>query len=123
MNDLPREKLIENLKKLQAEFLRLSEEDRLKKLNSLWGSIYIIRCQNHIKIGRAFNVKSRLYSMKVGNPFDIELIFSIKVPDDKAIEKELHNKFENKHHKGEWFNLTDEDVEQVKEICKKYAET
>lgn len=67
---------------------------------------YIIKDGSGLyKIGKSCNIKRRMKSLSIGNPF-IELIYEIK--DD--VETELHSKFYNKRFNGEWFRLTDEDL-------------
>ena len=100
-----------------TEFLvrEWKEEDKLR----IAGSIYLMKCENYIKIGRAFNPIARHYSLKYQTPFEVELLFHQKVRDDKELEAYLHFVFRDKHYKGEWFSLDEEDVNKVKEICEK----
>lgn len=62
------------------------------------------------KIGKSVNPKRRHRTLLHDDPF-IELFFVI----DKNIEKKLHKKYKNKRLKGEWFNLTKEDIKNIKD--------
>ena len=113
-----------NYREVKAIINNLSDEDRLKIAlrNELrnekerWSSIYIIKCHDFYKIGLGWNVKGRLEGMQVGNPYLLELIFSIKHPKAKEIEPELHKYYKNKgkSKRGEWFLLEQEDIEAIK---------
>lgn len=63
------------------------------------------------KIGRSTDIQRRLLTLKIGNP-TIRLKFYI----NGDFEKELHNKFTSKHIIGEWFALSDEDLNYIKEL-------
>jgi len=63
----------------------------------------------YIKIGKSINVNRRLKEIKSANP-TVELITVI----DEDVELKLHHKFEHKRMGGEWFNLSENDIENVK---------
>lgn len=50
---------------------------------------------------------------------EIEFLFAIKTNDTRKLEENLHKKFDNKREKGEWFNLTEQDISNVKDILTK----
>lgn len=50
----------------------------------------------------------------------IELVHSIACENDTKVEKELHESHKDKRTKGEWFALSDSDIEDLKKI--KYVE-
>jgi len=60
-----------------------------------------------VKIGKANQPKRRIEEIQVGFPYQLEIFLIIE--GNEAIEKTLHNKFKNKHIRGEWFIL-DEDI-------------
>ena len=66
-----------------------------------------------VKIGSSSDISVRIQTLSCGNPY-----LSILAVLDKNIEKELHLKFADKKIKGEFYNLTNEDVSH---IIKKYG--
>lgn len=78
------------------------------------GYVYLIKSNNYFKIGKTKNIKQRISSLQTSSATHIELIHTIKTSNYHKIEKELHKKFENQHIKGEWFNLSEEDIEYIK---------
>lgn len=63
--------------------------------------LYWILCGDYVKIGRTSNFKKRFRTMQVNNPYPLELIELIE--DAGHLEHELHEKFKEFHHRGEWF--------------------
>ena len=49
-------------------------------------------------------------------PFEIELVHTIKTDDMVEIERFLHEKFADQRTNGEWFCLSDDDIEWLKDI-------
>lgn len=62
------------------------------------------------KIGRAKSLKNRLSNFGLVLPFKIELVHALKSSNMARTEWHFHNLFSHKRIKGEWFNLTDEDI-------------
>lgn len=71
------------------------------------------------------SIEKRIKSLSTGNPNKIILINSYKSKNYKDIEKWLHSRYSlNKTiSKNEWFVLTDEQVINFVETCKKIDET
>ena len=63
-----------------------------------------------IKIGKSSNINQR------SNQLNSKMIYTI----DGDFEKELHEFFEHKRIDGEWFLLSDDDIEYVKSRYKEY---
>jgi len=66
------------------------------------------------KIGKSHDPGGRLVSLSTGKPF-LKLIMEI----DRNIENELHNAYSHKNVKGEWFNLSDNDLIDIYDKYKK----
>lgn len=66
--------------------------------------------KNIYKIGRTIDLDTRERTFKVGNLF-VDLIAYRIVNDSVKAEKYLHNLFSSKHISGEWFELTDQDID------------
>lgn len=138
------EKLGEEFRKETIEFIKQSDQgilpisnkiiDRLKKEVSYVepepiveptpirekeiGYVYLLRADNGLtKIGKTRSLEQRLDHFTTKLPYELELIGTIESEQYSAIETELHNMFRSKRKRGEWFDLSDEDLENIK---KKY---
>lgn len=81
------------------------------------GYIYLITSKDGLyKIGLSKDVMSRIKTLGVTLPFEIEPIHTIKTDDMVGLEKELHSRFESKRIRGEWFALETDDVEYIKSL-------
>ena len=78
--------------------------------------LYIMECEGYFKIGKAHDLMSRLAGLQVGNPYEITPILYKKFNDALKIERLLHNKFEAKRVRGEWFELTGDDLIEITNI-------
>lgn len=67
---------------------------------------------NYIKIGKSVDYLKRYNLLITINP-NIDVLFVI----NNDVERELHEKYKNKRIYGEWFNLTEKDIINIK---KKY---
>jgi hypothetical protein len=86
------------------------------------GYVYFIQEKlfNHVKIGRTRNLERRFRLFITNLPFDIELVQFIKTYNYEKIELKLHEFYNAKRVKGEWFKLTDHDIESIR--GKKYTD-
>lgn len=75
------------------------------------------------KIGVTKNdVEKRVKQLKTGNSNDIKLLYSYQSKNYKKIEGILHRKFNPVRENGEWFTLTDDEVFEFINECKKADE-
>lgn len=56
--------------------------------------------------------------MSTDNSNKVQLIYKHKIKNI-SIEKELHKKYKHKKIRGEWFELTEEDIKDIKQWLKK----
>lgn len=66
-----------------------------------------------IKIGRTGNIKRRMSNLQTGNPDVLALMGEIRtqgIPDDRIVERALHERYAAKHLIREWFSLDAGDV-------------
>ncbi len=95
------------------QYLRSLQPDGKKDKSGL---VYIIKCLDKYKIGKTNGYKGlveRFKDFKTGNPFPIE-IYKIKYVDNAYIEEfSFHQTFKNKRISGEWFNLEEEDLNNL----------
>lgn len=70
------------------------------------GFVYVIKCDDFVKIGIASDVQSRLANLQCGNPHELTLLLHWPSPNALAAEQRLHYKLWRWHHRGEWFRFT-----------------
>lgn len=80
------------------------------------GCIYLFRTGPYYKLGKSVNPELRFRGLQMMIPYPVEFVCSMAVDDMDAVELELHEKFAEKCHRGEWFLLNEQDVEFVKSI-------
>jgi len=82
------------------------------------GYIYILECEGFYKIGLSKNVERRKKQLDF-TPFKSKIIFKSPLMEDiYSVEEQLHIFYEKKRVKGEWFKLSPEDIEEIKEITR-----
>ena len=77
--------------------------------------IYFVECESFVKIGTTTDIERRLTALATTNPFECRLIGLIE--GGRATERELHERFADFRHKGEWFRLTDVLSAEIVSIC------
>lgn len=80
------------------------------------GYIYVIHCVGfpYYKIGQTTIPKGRLDGLQIGVPFELTLEYAIKVVDMNEVERKVQQQYKDKCIRGEWFMLTDGELEAVK---------
>lgn len=81
------------------------------------GFVYLIKRDSDYKIGVSSKPKSRITAIQTGSASPVETICLIKTDDMENLELALHNRFAEKRIRGEWFNLSTEDVEYIKSLA------
>lgn len=83
------------------------------------GYVYLMTNGRDYKIGlTASEPDNRRRQLQTGNSDNIELIAYTVCKDMSSLEAELHHKFILKRKAGEWFSLTEEDIQRVYTIFK-----
>ena len=82
------------------------------------GYVYVIGGDGHFKIGIAFNVKKRMSSLQTSCPFRLTLINEWKHDEARIMEGLLHQKYQAFHSSGEWFKLTTEEIQKIRDARK-----
>ena len=97
----------------EKEFFDNNGYDR----NSNIGYVYIIKLDGYYKIGRTSNPSNRFgeYTKLMKEPEVILLIFC---DNYKQVEKELHEMFSDKNTNGEWFTLSNEELDKAIQYLK-----
>lgn len=80
------------------------------------GYVYLVRSQYGIKIGKSVNVKSRTRLFEVKLPFPISVEHYAWFDDYSYAERNLHKKYHAQRLEGEWFDLSQEDVANIKKL-------
>lgn len=99
-----------NQKKEAEEYERLRTRKRQHKAH-----VYLINIldTNNYKIGISKNVKGRLSTLQNSNPVDMHIVSTCLSRWARRLEKELHQVFLEKRIRGEWFNLSENDVKYI----------
>ena len=92
---------------------RFVSSQTIKNTHTVGDHLYFIRCGDYVKIGRTTNVHKRLGQLKAMNPYKLTLIRSIEGAGPR--EHEVHEKFKQYHHIGEWF-IYEGIKDQIKEV-------
>jgi hypothetical protein len=83
-------------------------------------TIYFVKCNEFVKIGITNNsAEGRLTILQVANPYKLTLLLTIQTTD-QTLEKQLHQRFDQYHVRGEWFFLSREIQEYI--ANEKYAD-
>lgn len=97
----------ENDEPAWAEMARNTE----RRIRLVPGHVYLLRAENGLyKIGKAKVLDKRVETIGIQVPFEIEFVHSISCVDYHRAEKAIHDRFSRQRVKGEWFELTPEDV-------------
>lgn len=79
----------------------------------VYGYVYLIKTNEYTKIGISIDPARRLDSIDGSSPYEVSLIHLIETDNMQRLETELHSQFAAKHHRKEWFLLSDEDIQQI----------
>jgi len=80
--------------------------------------IYLIYCigTNLYKIGQSSDVKQRLTALQISCPLRLKLIISKTFNCPHRAEILLHRMFADKRKSGEWFELDDKELVNIKRL-------
>jgi hypothetical protein len=80
------------------------------------GEVYFLISELGVKIGCARNTKKRIQQIDGILPFETDLMHIITTSDMFGVEHAFHFYFSDKHIRGEWFDLNEEDIEMIKKL-------
>jgi len=105
-----RERVLQQIAKAQKQ-----EKLKPKEPKFVAGSIYLAQSNGHglTKIGFSAKPKFREETLQGQDPH-FHLIFVSPCIFPTAEEQNIHKKFIGKRKRGEWFELTDQDIERIK---------
>lgn len=90
------------------------------------GFVYILHCIGfpYYKIGMTTSsVKKRRDDHQQSIPFMLMIEYAVKVEDAYGLEYTIHRQHADKQIRGEWFMLSDEELEALKEEMAEVAKT
>jgi|GEM_PF-5983736 len=96
-----------------------SDYESLPKLDAPAGYVYIfkdIEVSQRYKIGRTNHPKRRLNKFGVELPFETAVIHILQTDDAVATEKYLHEQYAPQRKRGEWFDLTDTQLNEIRHL-------
>lgn len=69
--------------------------------------VYVIAGEgsNLLKIGRARDVEKRLRDLTIGSPVPLRIVYQQRTHNAKRLEKRAHERLDDLHVRGEWFNV------------------
>jgi len=94
---------------------KLSTRYEKQKPKPVPGYIYVVRSGEYYKVGRTSNLEQRMKTFRTTLPAGTELVFTIKVSDTRSAETEIHTSLNESRINGEWFNLSESDIEYLME--------
>lgn len=108
---------------LITQFERINKPINRRKLKRAQptgpGFLYLIQGrQGEYKIGLSAIPQQRIMTLGVQLPFPIEVIHLIETENMLAAERLLHDRFDAQRINGEWFALTDTDVDYIKSLTR-----
>lgn len=66
------------------------------------------------------SVSLRISELETGNASNLEIVNTFRSKWGPKIERLLHSHFRKGRIRGEWFNISDDDIDKFTEICNKY---
>ena len=85
----------------------IKQETERQKENEV---VYFVKAGDFIKIGYTCDVQARMSQIQTSNPNEVDLLFTVKTDDARKLEQDLHNKYRKQNVRGEWFQLTQEQL-------------
>ena len=93
-----------------AEAKKGAPQEQAPGADTQIGFVYLARMGKYHKIGHTGSLGRREYELALQLPEKLRLIHSIRTDDPAGIEAYWHKRFEHKRAKGEWFELSAQDV-------------
>ena len=77
--------------------------------------VYLIQGASLTKVGITDHVKGRIKTFRTASPVPLDLVYYFRSDDALIAERWLHSKYADKRQHGEWFSLSDQDIESIKQ--------
>lgn len=79
------------------------------------GWIYLVKSLHLYKIGKSKNSPKRIKVFKTYNPHGVMVVCQGRIKYYEQCERLLHLKYKKYRVSGEWFDLTDKHIEDIKQ--------
>jgi hypothetical protein len=95
--------------------MKVSRKEQVEgRAGKKYGYIYIMGMGSDLfKIGWTYNVQKRLKEFQTANPV-LAVVHAEHVTDPRLRESTLHKRYGGKRAAGEWFRLTEADIDEIK---------
>lgn len=110
--DLTRESIRYRMNKLNIDVRRNAGSQAKPTKNK--GYVYILGGNGYHKIGSSQYKRKRARTVGSHLPFETEIILTIPTDHRLNLEQKLQNKYSDKRTKGEWYELTEGDIKEIK---------
>jgi len=93
--------------------------ERLPPLKAPAGYVYVIQdvdISKCYKIGYTNHPATRMMNFGVQLPLKIKVIAMLITSNASALEQELHRRYADQRTRGEWFELTDRQIQEIRRI-------
>jgi len=88
------------------------------------GIVYVVTGEHGFyKIGKTENLASRLRALSTASPYELEVVLEFRVNHMGRVEQALQKCFDHRRVRGEWFNLTEGDVADLKALHRLFNST
>jgi Meiotically up-regulated gene 113 len=105
----------EKIQDVETERARKDREDEYAQQHpGRNGYVYIIQGGEYFKIGLSVDPAKRIHAMNCKAPFPLQVRILLPSEDIDCLERELHTVFRPKRQRGEWFLLTEKDLEFIR---------
>jgi len=100
---------------LNDQIKQTAKEELESRLQKRMGYVYLLQADNGLyKIGQSKVIDNRIKQLGLKLPYELNLVSTVLCLQYKELEAHLHERFADKHVRGEWFELDDADVEYIK---------
>lgn len=85
--------------------------------------VYIVKIESEDKYKIGFTkrkLEERIKGLQTGCPYNIIPIFEFDSKYATKLESYLHRSFSDKRLEGEWFSLTDKDLDNIEHKCEMF---
>lgn len=102
----------------EDEYEKLKKRSLDEKIERVKGVVYFLKDKEVglVKIGRTTDLEKRIKSLEYEYETNLELL--AKLPSDNVVnlEKKMHLKFKESNFSGEWFKLSESDIQKIRNL-------
>jgi hypothetical protein len=79
--------------------------------------LYLICSGESHKIGVANDPRSRIKELQTGNPVSLQMVYCFGFQNAFSVEQSIHQRFSEKRVSGEWFSLSEDEIQAFVSLC------